>query len=98
MARICVIRQGFFPLDTRVRREVHALVSAGHEVDVICVRRPGQPRWERTGGVTVYRLPLPLRRSDGRGRYLVQYAVFGLAAAGPVRCPPRCGAGGTSSR
>ena len=30
MARVCLIRQGFFPLDTRVRREVHALASAGH--------------------------------------------------------------------
>jgi glycosyltransferase involved in cell wall biosynthesis len=81
MARVCIIRQGFFPLDTRVRREVHALASAGHEVDVICVRRPGQARRERRGRVTAYRLPLPLQRSDGRGRYLVQYAAFGLAAA-----------------
>jgi glycosyltransferase involved in cell wall biosynthesis len=31
--------------------------------------------------VTVYRLPLPLRRGHGRARYVVQYAVFGLAAA-----------------
>ena len=81
VARVCVIRQGYYPLDTRVRREVHALASAGHEVDVICVRRPGQPRRERSGGVTVYRLPLPLQRGDGRGRYVLQYAMFGLAAA-----------------
>jgi glycosyltransferase involved in cell wall biosynthesis len=81
MARVCVIRQGFFPLDTRVRREVHALASAGHEVDVICVRRPGQRRRERLGHVTAYRLPLPLQRSDSRGRYLLQYGTFALAAA-----------------
>ena len=81
MARICIIRQGFYPLDTRVRREVHALASSGHEVDVICVRRPGQRRRERIGRVTVYRLPLPLRRTNGRSRYLLQYAVFGVAAA-----------------
>ena len=81
MARVCLIRQGFFPLDTRVRREVHALAAAGHEVDVICVRRPGQPRRERSGAVTVHRLPVPLQRSEGRGRYLLQYAAFALAAA-----------------
>jgi glycosyltransferase involved in cell wall biosynthesis len=81
MARVCIIRQGFFPLDTRVRREVHALAAAGHEVDVICVRRPGQRRRERHDGVTAYRLPLPLERSDGRGRYLLQYGTFALAAA-----------------
>jgi glycosyltransferase involved in cell wall biosynthesis len=81
VARVCVVRQGFFPLDTRVRREVRALSAAGHEVDVICVRRPGQARRERLGPVTVYRLPLPLQRSESRSRYLVQYAAFGAAAA-----------------
>jgi glycosyltransferase involved in cell wall biosynthesis len=80
VARVCIIRQGFFPLDTRVRREVHTLAAAGHEVDVICVRRPGQPRRERLGRVAVYRLPLPLQRSDGCVRYVLQYAIFGLAA------------------
>jgi glycosyltransferase involved in cell wall biosynthesis len=80
MARVCVIRQGYFPLDTRVRREVHALAAAGHDVDVICVRRPGQRRRERRGGITAYRLPLPLQRGDGRWRYLLQYGSFALAA------------------
>jgi glycosyltransferase involved in cell wall biosynthesis len=81
VARVCIVRQGFFPLDTRVRREVHTLAAAGHEVDVVCVRRPGQARRERLGRVTVYRLPLPLQRSDSRSRYLIQYAAFGGAAA-----------------
>jgi glycosyltransferase involved in cell wall biosynthesis len=81
MARVCVIRQGFYPLDTRVRREVDALVAAGHEVDVICIRRPGQPCRERLGRVTVHRLPLSLQRSQGRLGYVLRYAAFGLAAA-----------------
>jgi glycosyltransferase involved in cell wall biosynthesis len=81
VARVCIIRQGFFPLDTRVRREVHALADAGHEVDLICVRRPGEPRRERRGPIRVLRLPMPLRRTDGALRYVVQYAAFGLAAA-----------------
>jgi glycosyltransferase involved in cell wall biosynthesis len=81
VARVCVIRQGFFPLDTRVRREVHALAAAGHVIDVICVRRPGEPRRERLGPITVHRLPLPNERADGSLRYVLQYATFGLAAA-----------------
>ena len=81
MARVCIIRQGYFPLDTRVRREVHALADAGHEVDVICVRRPGEPRRERRGPIRVLRLPAPLHRTDGALRYVLQYAGFGLAAA-----------------
>jgi glycosyltransferase involved in cell wall biosynthesis len=81
MARVCIVRQGFFPLDTRVRREAHALASAGHEVVVICARRPGQRRRERVGAVRVLRLPLPLERSEGRIRYVLQYALFALSAA-----------------
>jgi glycosyltransferase involved in cell wall biosynthesis len=64
-----------------VRREVHALAAAGHDVDVICIRRPGQPRRERLGAITVHRLPLPNERADGSLHYVVQYAAFGLAAA-----------------
>jgi glycosyltransferase involved in cell wall biosynthesis len=79
--RVCVIRQGYFPLDTRVRREVQALADAGHEVDVVCVRRPGEPRRERRGPIRVLRLPAPLRRTDGAVRYIAQYAAFALMAA-----------------
>jgi glycosyltransferase involved in cell wall biosynthesis len=80
LARVCVIRQGFYPLDTRVRRAIHALTAAGHEVDVICVARNGQPRREHQGNVSVYRVALKLERR-GRLRYLFQYVVFFLAAA-----------------
>jgi hypothetical protein len=78
VGRVCLIRQGFFPLDTRVRREVHPLLAAGREVDVICLRRDGQPLRERLGAVTA--LPLPIERA-GPLRYVAQYAAF-LAAAG----------------
>ena len=78
-ARIGVIRQFYFPCDTRVRREVHALASAGHEVDVICMRRPGQPVYERSGSVAVYRVPLVHKRG-GPLRYLFEYVGFPLAA------------------
>jgi glycosyltransferase involved in cell wall biosynthesis len=79
-ARIGVIRQFYFPCDTRVRREVHALASAGHEVDVICMRRPGQPLYERSGSVAVYRVPLEHKRG-GPLRYLFEYVSFPLAAS-----------------
>jgi glycosyltransferase involved in cell wall biosynthesis len=80
MARVCVIRHGFYPLDTRVRREVTALAAAGHEVDIVCVRRPGQ-RWrERAGSVTVYRLPVSHRRAEGALGYVLRYGAFALGA------------------
>jgi glycosyltransferase involved in cell wall biosynthesis len=78
-ARICLIRQGYYPLDTRVRREVGALVLDGHEVEVICLRLPGEQPFERRDHVLVHRLPIKQRRA-GRITYVIEYGVF-LAAA-----------------
>ena len=90
MARVLVIRQYYFPHDTRVRREVDALAAAGHEVDVVCMRGPGEPRRERRGSVRIHRLPLSHRRA-GPARYLWEYAAFmALAAvAGTLLCARR---------
>ena len=79
MARVCVVRQGFYPWDPRVRREVEALLHAGHEVDVLCLQRDDEPRTERDGRLTIRRIPLAHERS-GALRYLLQYAAFFLAA------------------
>jgi glycosyltransferase involved in cell wall biosynthesis len=77
--RIAVLRQGLFEFDPRVRREVHALLQAGHEVDVISRREEGRPWIERDGRLTVRRVPAPLRRS-GAVSYLAEYAIFFVAA------------------
>ena len=78
--RIAVVRQGYFEVDPRVQREVHALLHAGHEVDVIALRDEGRPRVERNGALTVRRLPLPRRRA-GALAYLADYALFFVAAS-----------------
>jgi glycosyltransferase involved in cell wall biosynthesis len=79
MARVLVIRQHYFPLDIRVRREVEALRSAGHEVDVICVARSGE-RWrERWDGVRIVRIPFDLRHG-GSVSYILKYGVFAVVA------------------
>lgn len=80
IGRVCVLRQGEFPLDVRVRREVSALLATGFAVDVICVRGPGEPLRETVEGARVYRLPVPSRRG-GRLGYVARYAGFFLAAA-----------------
>jgi glycosyltransferase involved in cell wall biosynthesis len=79
-ARICLIRQGYYPLDTRVRREVGALILAGYEVEVICLSLPGEARFERQGQVTVHRVPIGHSRA-GHISYLLQYGAFFLFAA-----------------
>ena len=83
MARTCLIRQGHVPLDTRVRREISALLEAGHEVDVICLRGQGEPRYHRSGALRIWRLSLRRRRT-GPVRYFLEYAVFFLLAAALV--------------
>lgn len=79
MARICVVRQFFVPDDPRVRREIFALTGAGHSVDVICMRRPGEARTERDGSLSIHRLPMTHRRG-GLARYAFEYMGFPLIA------------------
>jgi glycosyltransferase involved in cell wall biosynthesis len=80
MARICLVRQGYFPLDPRVSREVQALVEAGHEVDILCAGLAGQPRLERSGAITLHRLPIKRRRGNPV-RYLFEFTMFFVWAA-----------------
>lgn len=75
----CVIRQGLFPMDPRVHREVMGLVAGGYDVDVIAQREPDRPLVEHVDGVRVLRIPLSYQRS-GAPRYILQYALFLLAA------------------
>ena len=82
MARICLIRQGKFPLDPRLVNEVEAMMALGHEVDLICLRDRGQPAIERLGRLRIRRLPVPHQRG-GALSYLMEYGAF-LIAAGMV--------------
>jgi glycosyltransferase involved in cell wall biosynthesis len=82
-ARISVIRQHYVPQDTRVLREVSALLEDGHQVDLICLRKAGEPAFERRNRLTVRRLAVP--RGAGRSaRYLIAYARFFVRAAALV--------------
>jgi glycosyltransferase involved in cell wall biosynthesis len=77
--RICVIRLAYFPFDPRMSRDVYSLAEAGHHVDVICLRDAGQRRLERSGSITVWRLPMRHHRGS-RLRWLYEYSVFTLLA------------------
>jgi glycosyltransferase involved in cell wall biosynthesis len=69
-----------YPFDPRVRKEAETLRDGGVDVEVLCVRGPGEAAREEVNGVAVHRLPLAVRRGS-RGRYVYQYAVFFLLAA-----------------
>jgi glycosyltransferase involved in cell wall biosynthesis len=72
---VCVIREYYYPVCPRLQREVEALVESGYSVDILCLRRPGEPKRERIGDVEVHRFGLAHVRR-GIGRYLAEYAGF----------------------
>jgi glycosyltransferase involved in cell wall biosynthesis len=81
---VLILRQGGYPQDPRVQREALALVAAGHEVQLLCLRTIGsdglrQAAREWVDGVLVHRLPLG-RRRGGAVRYLLDYGGFFVAA------------------
>jgi glycosyltransferase involved in cell wall biosynthesis len=80
MARICVVRCHLYR-DSRVMREVAALIEAGHEVVVVCERDVDEPRLERRESLTIHRLPLRHVAGAGALRLLAEYAAFFVLAA-----------------
>lgn len=74
--KAAVLLYSYYPSDARPRREAEALVKAGMEVDLICLRQdPSQPSLERVNGVNVCRVPFRHRRESKWG-YLWQYSAF----------------------
>ena len=74
--RAAVLLYSHHPADPRPRRAVEALVEAGMEVDIICLREnDDEPTRESAGGVNVLRLPLRKRRSS-KLAYLTLYTQF----------------------
>lgn len=69
-----MVQHGYYPSDTRVRKEVRALVEAGHEVDVICLRASGERFRERVDGVRVCRMP----HVQPRGSIMCYVFEYGL--------------------
>lgn len=62
--------------ETRVQRQALALIDAGYDVDVICLRGDGEPKQEIVDGVNVRRLPVDRHRGSGMGPQLVEYLTF----------------------
>jgi glycosyltransferase involved in cell wall biosynthesis len=69
--RVASVIYDSYPYEIRVRRMAEAAVDAGHEMDVICLRQPGEAPREIHNGVSIYRLPI----SRGFGRPLVMTAL-----------------------
>ncbi len=55
--RILMLVENNYPDDTRVWNEATLLRSAGYEISVVCLRAPGEARFEVVDGIRVYRVP-----------------------------------------
>lgn len=75
MKRICIVRINYYPDEPHLKRDAEALVAAGYEVDVICLKREGQKSRELMAGVNVYRMRLEHHRG-GAFRYIYEYTAF----------------------
>lgn len=77
--RVCILRFDYYPQENHVRRNAAALQRAGYDVDIVCLRNPGQAPSEVVDGVTVHRVNL-VRRRGNIARYLFEYAAFFVLA------------------
>lgn len=73
--RVAIVVHAIFPGDPRVHRQADALVDAGFEVDVLCLRQPGEPAEERDGAVRIVRLPVN-RSFVGFAGHIAEYLAF----------------------
>lgn len=61
---VAAVTFDWYPFDPLVRRIAGAAIDGGYSVDVVCLRRSGEPRYEICEGVHVHRLPI--NRGFGR--------------------------------
>ncbi len=78
--RVAIVVHAVFPGDSRVRRQSDALIDAGYEVDVICLRQPGEASEETDGPLRIVRLPMN-RRFIGFAGHMAEYVAFTAMAA-----------------
>jgi glycosyltransferase involved in cell wall biosynthesis len=79
--RHCMVVHAYYPVgETRVQREALALLAAGYEVDVLCLRDRGERAVDTEEGVNIYRLPMKRYKGLGLPGQLIEYLAFFMLA------------------
>ncbi|HYN48662.1 MAG TPA: glycosyltransferase family 4 protein [Candidatus Nanopelagicales bacterium] len=73
---VAMLVHSYYEEDPRVRRQAETLVRAGREVDVVSLRRPGDPREGTLEGVSITRLDVQRHQGSPIVTYLAEYAAF----------------------
>jgi glycosyltransferase involved in cell wall biosynthesis len=75
-----MVVHAYYPLgETRVQREADALVAAGYEVDVVCLRDDGEPARERIDGIQIHRLAVQIEKGSLGRQFLSYLRMLSLA-------------------
>ena len=83
--RLCMVVHGPYPVgESRVAAEALAAVEAGWEVDVVAMRRAGEPAYETIDGVRVIRLPFSRNRGAGPVSTAREYLGFTALASAKI--------------
>jgi len=79
--RLCMVVHGPYPIgEPRVARQARTAVEAGYDVDVVAMRRDGEPELEVLDGIRVVRLPFAHVRGGSALQLVREYVGFTLAA------------------
>jgi glycosyltransferase involved in cell wall biosynthesis len=83
--RLCMVLHGPYPVgEGRVSNEARAALDAGWEVDVVAMRKAGEPTRELVDGVDVHRLPLSHEWGGGAVAVAQEYLGFTAMATAKV--------------
>jgi len=78
---IAIVVHSYFEEDPRVRRQAAAIIESGRAVDVISLRRQGDPALGEVDGARVHRLDVQRHQGAGIATYLAEYVAFFVQAA-----------------
>jgi glycosyltransferase involved in cell wall biosynthesis len=76
-----MLTYSFYESDSRVQQYAKALAGRGDAVDVIALKRAGQPSHTITNGVNVYRIQSRRRTEKGQISYALKILLFLLRSA-----------------
>src|SRR5579872_1267142 len=87
--RVCMLAYSFYESDTRIRQYSMALAKRGDTVDVIALKRDGQPSHQVLEGINVYRIQKRIVNERGPLAYLTRIMCF-LIRSGIVVARMHC--------
>ena len=79
--KVCMVTYSFYEGDTRVIQYATALAARGDLVDVLALRKEGDPRFEVLDGVNVYRIQERKVNEKSQRMYLFRILRFLFASA-----------------